>query len=45
MEIIRALLVDDNFMIAIVKSIMTEAVEGFQVVKIANSVNKAMDVQ
>ena len=42
MEIIRVMIVEDDFMVAKVNAKMTEAVEGFKVMKIANSGNEAL---
>jgi len=42
MEIIKVMIVEDDFMVAKVNAKMTEAVEGFQVVKIANNGNEAL---
>jgi response regulator of citrate/malate metabolism len=42
MEIIKVMIVEDDFMVAKVNRNMTEAVEGFNVVKIANSGNEAL---
>jgi response regulator of citrate/malate metabolism len=42
MEIIRVMIIEDDFMVAKVNAKMTDAVEGFKVVKIANSGNEAL---
>jgi response regulator of citrate/malate metabolism len=39
MKIIRVMIVEDDFMVAKVNAKMTEAMEGFKIVKIANSGN------